>query len=221
VPEEALLAFSQIVDESPGITLADLHRAAPQIPTDWINIAIAKRLLYVDMLAHRLTERERTPVYRNEATARAFPSRTPISSELETLAHPVVMEQGQHLSWDGRSFCLANIGETEITLISQQGTPFPLARTAFELLVKESKIAGAQARISSNFTEEGRARLERASEQDLATAIFRHRVIHVHDYDDDEQARLAPKIAAIPERTNYHWRRLYREGALPHGRILL
>src|SRR5712691_3011848 len=54
VAEEALLALSHLVDQSPGITLADLHRAAPHIPTDWINIAIAKRLLYVDVLSHRL-----------------------------------------------------------------------------------------------------------------------------------------------------------------------
>jgi putative transposase len=217
VPEDALSTLTHIVEESPGITLADLHRATPRIPTDWINIAIAKRLLYVDMLSHRLTERERTPVYRDELRARAFTYRTPTSPDLDTLAHPVALEQGQKVSWDGRMWSIANLGETEITLISSQGLPLPLARTAFEVLVKESKIVGDQVRMSSRITEEGQARLEQANEQDLATAIFRNRVIHPHDYDDDEQAREAAKIVAVPERTKYHWRRLYREGEVTYG----
>src|SRR5260370_35052948 len=72
VPEEALSVLAHIVDKSPGITLAELHRETPRIPADWINIALAKHLLYVDLRSHRLTERERTPVYRDEPTARAF-----------------------------------------------------------------------------------------------------------------------------------------------------
>ncbi len=217
VAQEALLVLSHLVDQLPGITLADLHRAAPHIPTDWVNIAIAKRLLYVDVLSHRLAERERTPVYRDEATARACTYRTHVSPEQGTLAHPVVLEQGQQVSWDGHPWTIVNITETEMTLISQRGIPFSLARTAFEALVKESKIIGSAVPMPSSFTEVGRVRLERASEQDLATAIFRNRVIHPQDYDDDEQACEAAKIVAVPERTNYHWRRLYREGEITYG----
>ena len=51
----------------------------------------------------------------------------------------------------------------------------------------------------------------------MATAVFRNRVIHPEDYDDEEQRRLASKIAAVPERTQYHWKRLYRQGEVIYG----
>ena len=217
VPEEALALLIDLVETSPGISLADLHRAAPHLPVDWINLAIAKHLLYVDLQAFRLTERERTPVYRDEPTARACSGRRTAASALAPPAHPVVLEQGEPLYWDGRSFRLANIGETEITLLSEQAVPFSLARSAFETLVKAGKIRGGQAHLPSPFTEEGRVRLEQASPHDVATAVFRSRVIHPDDYDDAEQTRLASSIAAVPERTRYHWKRLYQQGEVSYG----
>ncbi len=54
IPEETLETFRRIVDEHPGITLAELQREIPEIRTDLINIAIAKHQLYVDLLTHRL-----------------------------------------------------------------------------------------------------------------------------------------------------------------------
>ncbi len=217
VPEEALSTLVALVETSPGITLAELHREAPHLPVDWINIAIAKHLLYVDLLAFRLTERERTPVYRDEPTARAFVYRRHSAQEFDPLAHPVVLVQGEFLSWDGRSWSIANIGETEITLLSEHAIPFSLARTAFEVLVKDGKIRGGEVRLPSSFPEEGRARLEQASEHDVAVAVFRNRVIHPEDYDDEEQRRLAAQCAAVPERTRYHWKSLYRQGEITYG----
>ena len=49
VPEVVLDTLYQIVDEHPGIMLADLQTAADTISADLINIAIAKHALYVDL----------------------------------------------------------------------------------------------------------------------------------------------------------------------------
>src|SRR6266516_1581484 len=137
VPEQALETLQRKVSEHPGITLADLHREISEIPTDLINIAIAQQQLYVDLLNHRLTDRERTPLYRNEQMARAFAHRAHVSLDMGTLAHPVVIEQGSPVSWDGRVWRIANVGETELTLVSEEGHPFALARTAFAILVNQ------------------------------------------------------------------------------------
>ncbi len=217
VPQEALETLQRKVSEHPGITLADLHRQLPEIPTDLINIAIAKHQLFVDLLTHRLTDRERTPLYRNEQTARAFPSRPHASPDRDTLAHPVVIEQGSPVSWDGQTWHIANVGKTELTLVSQEGHPFALPRTAFEILGREGKIIGIQTHPCSNFTEDGRERLTRVQEHDLATAVFRNRVIHPEDYSDEEQERLETKRAAVPERTKRHWKQLYRQGETTYG----
>ncbi len=217
VPEQALETLQRKVSEHPGITLADLHREISEIPTDLINIAIAQQQLYVDLLNHRLTDRERTPLYRNEQMARAFAHRAHVSLDMGTLAHPVVIEQGSPVSWDGRVWRIANVGETELTLVSQEGHPFALARTAFEILVKEGNIIGVQTHTYSNFTEEGRERLTLVDEHDLATAVFRNRVIHPDDYSDEEQERLEAKLATVPERTKRHWKQLYRQGEVTYG----
>src|SRR5260370_16734824 len=59
--------------------------------------------------------------------------------------------------------------------------------------------------------------LSMARPTDLATAQFRNRVIHPDQYDDDEQACIAERAAAIPARTKRDWRRWYREAELTHG----
>ena len=72
VPASALATLIQVVNEYPGITLADLHTAASEIPADLINIAIARHALYVDLATQRLSEPWRTPVFRNRSVAHAF-----------------------------------------------------------------------------------------------------------------------------------------------------
>lgn len=69
----------------------------------------------------------------------------------------------------------------------------------------------------STLTEEGRELLERASDVDFATAIFRNRVIHPQYYADDEQRQQASARAAIPVRTKQHWQQLYREAETHYG----
>src|SRR5205807_4416797 len=75
----------QLVEDHPGITLADLHEASPNIPTDLINIAIAKHALYVDLNRYRLSEPWHTPVFRTRSLARAS---TPVGIQ-ETGTSPV------------------------------------------------------------------------------------------------------------------------------------
>jgi len=69
----------------------------------------------------------------------------------------------------------------------------------------------------ANFTAEGRTLLEQASDVDLATALFRNRVIRPEDYHDDEQAQMAARRSAIPVRTKQYWQQLYREGETRYG----
>ncbi len=55
VPETALAALHPLVEERPGLTLADLEKAS-EVPADLINIAIARHDLYVDLAIYRLSE---------------------------------------------------------------------------------------------------------------------------------------------------------------------
>ena len=161
VPETTLEILHQLVEDYPGITLADLHEANPNIPADLINIAIAKHALYVDLNRYRLSEPWHTPVFRTRSLARAS---TPVGMQ-EADASPVSLP----------------------------------------------------AETVSRITPEGRELLERASDVDLATALFRNRVIHPELYDDDEQTQTMSKRAAVPVRTRQHWQERYRDAETQYG----
>jgi putative transposase len=77
------------------------------------------------------------------------------------------------------------------------------------------------AAIRSPISPAGQTALAQASDADLATAIFRNRVIHPDQYDDDEQARLAVQRAAVPARTLFRWKRQYRDAEARDGSGLL
>jgi putative transposase len=216
ISETELSTLSQIVDAHPGITLADLRAAASPIRSEHINIAIARHALYVDLKAHRLTEPEHTPLFRNRKAALAHRSPNTRGDDLGIAAHPVAIEQGSQVLWDGKVWRIA-VGQTGLTLVSEEGAPIPLARSALDALVREGKIVGIQAEIHSSITPEGEVLLDLARDVDLATATFRDRVIHPEQYHDDEQEEIAARAATIPARTKRLWRQLYREAEITYG----
>ncbi len=161
IPELTLEVLYRLVEEHPGITLADLHEASPNVPADLINIAIAKHALYVDLSRYRLSEPWHTPVFRTRSLAHAS---THVSTQ-ETEASPVSLP----------------------------------------------------AEAVSRITPEGRELLERANDVNLATALFRNRVIHPELYDDDEQTQTMSKRAAVPARTRQRWQERYRDAETQYG----
>lgn len=101
VPETALAVLHQLVEEHPGLTLADLEKAS-EVPADLINIAIARHDLYVDLATYRLSEPWRTPVFRSQRQARAsLPPSIQSSSERvsrsEVIAPSSITPEGQDL----------------------------------------------------------------------------------------------------------------------------
>jgi putative transposase len=215
-----LATLSQIVDEHPGITLADLRLAASPISSDQINIAIVRQVLYIDLTTHRLTEPGRALVFPSREIARAYRHRSGQVEDLGVEAHPVEIVQGSTILWDGRPWRL-HLGQKDITLISEACDPFSLSRSAFELLVKEGKIVGVQAETRSSITPEGVALLENTRPTDLAVAQFRNRVIHPEQYQDDEQTRVVVQGETIPARTKRDWKRWYRDAEMTYGSGLI
>ena len=217
VPEADLERLFQLVDKYPRISLADLRVAASPISADQINIAIANYALYVDLGSHRLTEPSRTPVWLSREVALSHRHRMEEAIDRGLDAHPVVIEQGSQVMWDGKS-CRIAVGQTEFTLVCEEGgVPFPLSRSTFDALVHDGKIVGTKSETHSSITIEGEARLDSAREVDLATASFRNQVINPDQYDDDEQAQIAVRAAAIPARTQRYWQQLYREAETLYG----
>jgi len=198
VSETILERLYQLVDENKGITLSDLRLEAYDIPSDMINIAIARHSLYIDLNRHRGEE----------------------SQHLGIDAHPVEIVQGCTVLWDEKPWRI-NVGMTEITLVADDCEPFSLKRSAFEALIKSGKIVGVETNIRSSITAEGQERLLGGDDMDWAVALFRNRVINPDQYDDEAQQQINATIETIPERTRFYWKQLYREAEIRDGSGIL
>ena len=217
IAEADLDVLSQIVREQPGILLSDLRLQVEGMNTDAVNIAIARHALYVDLATYRLSEPWRTPVFPARSTARAVVYHADQTADQATSAPRVAAIAGTSASWAGQQWHISHVTPTDITLTCEKSDPFPLARSAFDVLIQEGKIILPRPETSSNFTHEGQELLDQARDVDLATAVFRNRVINPEQYYDDEQAQIAERAATIPVRTKRYWRQLYREAEEQYG----
>jgi putative transposase len=217
VAEADLDVLSQIVREQPGILLSDLRLKTEGMNTDAINIAIAKHALYVDLTTYRLSEPWRTPVFLDCPISKngVHDPNQPVDQAIAPL--PVTATSGTTASWVGQQWQIADATPTDITLVREGSDPFLLARTAFEALMQEGKIVQPRPDVPSNFTREGQALLDSARDVDLATAVFRNRIINPDQYHDDEQVQIGELAATIPVRTRRYWRQLYREAESLYG----
>ena len=195
IAETDLALLSHMVREQPGILLSDLRLKTEGMNTDAVNIAIARHALYVDLATYRLSEPWRVPVFPDRSTARAM-LRIPDQTRDQALPIPrVAAITGTSVLWAGRDFQISDATPTDITLTCERSDPFPLARSAFDVLVQEGKIVLQPPETFSNFTSAGQTLLDQARDVDLATAVFRNRVINPDQYHDDEQAQIAERAA--------------------------
>jgi putative transposase len=93
----------------------------------------------------------------------------------------------------------------------------PLARASVQVRDQRNEMLAESKEKVSRITPEGQALLEQASDVDLATAVFRNRVIHPDDYQDDAQAQTAETRAAVHTRTKQRWQQRYREAETQYG----
>lgn len=114
VPEADLQRLFQLVEESPGLLLSDLRTAAFPMSSDQITIAIANYALYVDLNAYRLAEPLHTPVWQSREMARVYRHQSERTVDIGIDAHPVMIEQGSRVMWDGKPWRIA-VGQTELT----------------------------------------------------------------------------------------------------------
>ena len=221
VAETDLALLSHMVRERPGILLSDLRLETEGMNTDAINIAVARHVLYVDLATYRLSEPWRVPVFPDRFTARAMLRAKTQTSDQASPIPRVAAITGTNVLWAGQHWQISAVTSMDVTLTCEKSDPFPLARSAFDVLVQEGKIVLHLPETCANFTSAGQDLLDQARDVDLATAVFRNRVINPDQYHDDEQAQIAKRAATIPTRTKRYWRQQYREAEEQYGSGLI
>ena len=128
---ERILAYANAL---PGISLEELLERSAEISTpDDIYRLIAAGYLYVDLDASALAEPGKVRVFAAAVQDIAPKDRPPLS-------RPQTFEPGAFVTWDGRSWQVANLGEHYTGLLSEDQTFIELPLDTFESLVKEGQI---------------------------------------------------------------------------------
>ncbi|ACB85552.1 TnsA endonuclease N-terminal domain-containing protein [Natranaerobius thermophilus] len=124
----------------PGIKLDKLIKSLGEEYVDSIYHLIVSNELFVDLKNEMLGSRMfPPPIYPDELTAKAF--NYSISKTQEQRPEIIDIKIGNKINWDGRSFTIANIGETTITLISQDDNQqIDLPHNSFEELLQNGKV---------------------------------------------------------------------------------
>lgn len=131
---------------------------------DDIYTLIATRKIHVDLTDTPLAEPERVHIFADSDTAQACRLILSTAGE-KPLATPVSFNlwPGGTFMWDGKRWQILNVGETEITLLTEGDVMVPLPCHQLDTLITQGHITGIQADNEAGLSAEARDILSRAS----------------------------------------------------------
>jgi putative transposase len=211
VKEGAAQAVLSLVAKEPGIRLDELLKCAQPASSDDIYTLIVLGQLYVDLCSVPLAEADRVSVFIDEETSRAYAVMLETSAQLLAGGPGLVeISIGAMVSWDGRTWMIANAGETTITLVAGEEGFVELPQATFESLVRQSKIVGGVEQARPGISPEAKDLLARASVEELQEANRRAEIV---------RAALAGQTidSALPKRRIHYWLSRYRQAEQRYG----
>ncbi|GHO67429.1 transposase [Ktedonobacter sp. SOSP1-52] len=179
--QRAATRILSLVAEEPGITVEELRQRADQASSDDINILIAKELLYFDLYSAPLADQKNAHLYCDKETADAY------SIMLEQPFCPpnrdtnaIVVAPETTVLWDNKPWTIVNIGESKITLISedekQSVTELRLER--FYNLIAHGSFTGLKNNVQDALdVEKVRELFTGARREDFKVANYRQAIV--------------------------------------------
>ncbi|HWD93694.1 MAG TPA: Mu transposase C-terminal domain-containing protein [Verrucomicrobiae bacterium] len=212
VPPEILAGIRGALSAEPVMLGAKLVATVPEATFGHLYQLIADREVYVDLEKNLVVEPDRLPVYRDEATAKAFVlASVGAVSPCRQIPSHIGLGLSDKLTWKGRQYTIANLNEAEVFLACEDQV-VRLTRGALE----ESLRAGEITRISEAATYKSNGELhellKHASPSDLTVATRRYELI---------KDPVAAKVARIRPRTLRRWCRIFREAEQTCGHGLV
>jgi putative transposase len=195
---------------TPGLQLDDLVQLTRDTVTaDEIFTMIAADVLYVDLRAAPLAEPARVEVFATPQSATAIKrggSPKPISLSAARL------QCGSQIIWDGRPWSVVNLGETSVSLLSEDQKLVEVPALAFQLLVSDNRLTMIPDDAGSGCDSAIRDRLSLASETDLKIATYRSGLIGRY-----LASGTSPANTEVPVRTFFRWLGQYRKAEAAYG----
>lgn len=198
------------VSAAPGLLLEELQELTKDTVTaDDIFTMIAEDILYVDLRAAPLAEPSRVQVFStSEAVARTRREDSSHASRISVAR----LRCGSQIIWDERSWEVVNLGETTVSLLSEQQGLTDLPLPALEALIRDRRAQVVSHELGPGIESPIPDRLSRAREVDLRVATTRAGVIA--RYLD---TGVLPPSAEVPVRTFFRWLACYRHAEATYG----
>ena len=210
--ETAIEAVRTLVATEPGIALAEVRRRIPRAAADLLHTMMAAGVVYVDLHRAPLAEPDRVALFRDAETCAAHRVMTETRARGPFDRPPMVeLAIGAAITWDGRPWTIANIGETTTGLLGEGGVFLELPNAVVQALVSEGKLVGIVAAGQSTLSAEGQARFAKANLADLREAQRRYEIIRPRLRGE------ATRVEGAPERTVRHWTARWRQAEQIHG----
>jgi transposase InsO family protein len=212
VLSEAEELIFEDVQREPGILLVNLLKA-PEIKSDDVYYMIARKKIYVDIEDELLTEPERTHVFADEHTSLAYKVINSTQNNAMLKTHSLPVAPGAKVLWDGCPWTIANLGDENISLVSN-GNITELSRKTFTNLVCEQRIKGVESELLEYHTCLIKSIFDGASEKDLEVANTRYQMIL--PILEGGKKRELTDIKVTP-RTIRNWCNSYRQAEQEYG----
>jgi transposase InsO family protein len=196
------------VTETPGITLESLFENTKKIAKhDEIFTLIAVRELYVNLQSALLIEQNKVRVYLNQEMATAY-------EELLQLPPPtrlvvprfVELKVGTSIRWNSTGWTIANVGETEVSLISADKEILEIPIATFLKLIQEDRIIGLDPISASSIHPEIERRILQADKRALGEANYRCKIVRAYLSQE-----FLPEKLNCSKRTIRRWLARYRK----------
>lgn len=209
IPRTSRDTVLALVLTTPGLSLEDLLRlTASTVVPDHVFAMIAADALYVDLRAAALAEPSRVKVFSTPEACKLGTG----NSARNTRPQVVGLRCGSRISWDGRDWTVANLGETTFGLLSGTQDLVELPISTFEKLISENRLRVIAPEPGERTEPVIPDCLSRASEGDLRSAVYRAGLIG--PYLDDG---VMPESTVVAERTFFRWLAHYREAETAWG----
>lgn len=214
VSQETKQEILRAVSAQPGITVKALLATLTKVGSEEVNICLVLRVLYADLTEAPLVDQDRVHLFKDRETSQAY-----LISAASTPTFPyeppslIDLSAGQSLMWDGKLWRVANVGQTTITLLAEDGALVEMTSDQVETCLRRGSFTGVAHAVESRVHQEVLARLVRARDRDLKEANHRYAVI---------EHLVKPGAAALPgdttpARTKGEWVAQYLKAEQAYG----
>ena len=196
---------------APGLSLEELFRLAEGVAgRDDLYSLIATGALFVDLRKASLSEPAGVPVFA-PGDDQLRESRAEPDACRRSLRN-LIGSVGRKITWDGRRWRLVNLGETTVSLLSDEGTVVEVPFPAFQTLAASGALQGLASCREDSVDPEVLELLSKASDRELTVANSRCLIVRSHLEDGS-----CNELDSVPDRTLRRWTARYRTALRQYG----